>query len=328
MKHLKHICCLVIAVIMLTAIPLSAATVIGAVLSTDIKAYINGAEIPAYNINGNMVIVGSDLRNYGFNVVYNNDTRTSSVSYTGNGTWNPITSSSKTTQSIGTKVMDVYDSDITVLVNGNTVTCYNVDGKMAFKFSELKVFGDYYYDNTARTSNLWLTDTATTSTVSTPQENKVETTPTTPKQDSSTSELSVYGKGDTWIVDGQWEFTINSVTTHELCNEFTNERMNLTNEQIVIIDYSYKNIGYDDSGWGLYFSSVSFDVYDEDGEATSTYACTHTESPKECVVGTKCSNAQEDYVLKNNSDYITIIVGKYTSNDTGRQTATFVIPVE
>lgn len=192
MKHLKRICCLVIAAILLTSLPLYASSIIGAVLSTDIKAYINGAEIPAYNINGNMVIVGSDLRNYGFNVVYNNDTRTSSVSYTGNGTWNPISVSSKTTQAIGTKVMDVYDSDITVLVNGNTVTCYNVDGKMAFKFSELKVFGDYYYDNTARTSNLTVGEKTSTSVTPAPTQNQsTKTDVQTESKDTVTFKESV-----------------------------------------------------------------------------------------------------------------------------------------
>ena len=141
------------------AIPINAATVIGSVLTTDIKAYINGCEVPSYNIDGNIVVVGQDLRSYGFNVVYDNNTRTSFVSYDGSGTWTPIAPSIENSQSIGTKVMDVYQSDISVSVNGNKVACYNVGGKMAFRFAELKVFGNYSYDNETRSVNLWVGET-------------------------------------------------------------------------------------------------------------------------------------------------------------------------
>ncbi len=131
-------------------------SVIGAVLTTDIRATIDGAEIPAYNVNGNMVIVGSDLRNYGFDVVYDNASRTTSVTYAGDrGTWSPIGGASHET-GIGQKVMDVYSTDISVYVNGKKVDGYNVDGRMAFRFSELKVFGDYAYDNAARQTSLRL----------------------------------------------------------------------------------------------------------------------------------------------------------------------------
>lgn len=141
------------------AIPINAATVIGSVLTTDIKAYINGCEVPSYNIDGNIVVVGQDLRSYGFNVVYDNNTRTSYISYDGSGTWTPIAPSIENSQSIGTKVMDVYQSDISVSVNGNKVACYNVGGKMAFRFAELKVFGNYSYDNETRSVNLWVGET-------------------------------------------------------------------------------------------------------------------------------------------------------------------------
>lgn len=160
MRQTKCICCLLLTVIMLfSAIPINAAVIIGSVLTTDIKAYINSCEIPSYNIDGNIVVVGQDLRSYGFNVVYDNNTRTSYISYDGSGTWTPIAPSIKNSQSIGTKVMDVYQSDISVSVNGNKVACYNVGGKMAFRFAELKIFGNYSYNNETRSANLWVGET-------------------------------------------------------------------------------------------------------------------------------------------------------------------------
>lgn len=131
--------------------------VIGSVVTTDIKAFINGAEIPAYNVEGNMVIIGADLRSYGFDVVYDNTTRTSSVSLSANGgTWDPIIISTDDSIDVGTEVMSVYETDITMLVNGVPVTGYNVEGRMAFRFAELEVFGSYYYDNDDRSTNLWI----------------------------------------------------------------------------------------------------------------------------------------------------------------------------
>ena len=175
-KHSVYWFATAVILLLTTVLPVFAQSfgIIGSVLTTDIKAYINGAQIPAYNVNGNMVIVGSDLRCYGFNVVYDNNARTSSVTYNGNGKWEPIAVSSQGTDSIGEKVMDVYDTDISVIINGKKVDSYNVDGKMAFRFSELKVYGEYYYDNTSRTTNL-----------------KIGTAETKPAAGSSTADKTV-----------------------------------------------------------------------------------------------------------------------------------------
>lgn len=131
--------------------------VIGSVVTTDIKAYINGAEIPAYNVDGNMIIIGADLRSYGFDVVYDNNSRTSSVSLSAyGGTWDPIIITADDSLEVGTEIMSVYETDITMMVNGTPVTGYNVEGRMAFRFAELAVFGLYYYDNENRSTNLWV----------------------------------------------------------------------------------------------------------------------------------------------------------------------------
>ena len=148
---------LTIALLILYTSPIFAVEVIGQVLSTDIRAYINGAEIPAYNIDGKLAVVVSDLNNYGFITQYNNDLRRSSV------TRNPSTSAYSSVPSkasglpIGSRVMDVYRSDITVELNGKPVQAFNVDNRMAIYFSELKMYGDYWYDNNSRSSYLSLT---------------------------------------------------------------------------------------------------------------------------------------------------------------------------
>ena len=56
--------------------------------------------------------------------------------------------------------------------------------------------------------------------------------------------------GDTWTVDGQWKLTIDSVTTTSDRNQFSDVKP----QQVVIVTYSYENLGYEsDFVDGLYF---------------------------------------------------------------------------
>ena len=50
--------------------------VIGYSLTTDIIAQINGYDIASYNYRGNTYLIAEDLADYGFDVSYNNNTRT------------------------------------------------------------------------------------------------------------------------------------------------------------------------------------------------------------------------------------------------------------
>ena len=143
----------------------------------------------------------------------------------------------------------------------------------------------------------------------------------------------IYSLGETWVVDGQWEFTVTSVTVHNLCNSIWNKQKGLTDEMVVVIEYTYKNIGYNNDVMGLYMNSVCFDVYDQEGEAGDTYACTHEKSAKECIVGTKCT-ASEAFSLTNDSNSVKLVVREKPctiengKNKYGKdQTAVFVLDV-
>ena len=136
-------------------------------------------------------------------------------------------------------------------------------------------------------------------------------------------EKTSYGAGETWVVPGQWEITINSVKTHSLCNSVSNEKYGYTNQQVVILEYTYKNLGIED---GLYVSPYSMDFYDEDLATAQTYACTHDKSPKKCIVGAKCTTTQA-FILENYSSKVTVVIEEYDSNNT-KHKATFEIPIE
>ena len=130
--------------------------VIGSVLATDIRAYINGAEIKAYNIDGSLAVLVSDLNEYGFTTHYDNNKRKSIVTRNYNAIIFQSAQSELFDAIVGTPVMNVYETDITVELNGSKVNSYNVDNRMAILFSNLQIYGNYIYDNSTRTSNLWL----------------------------------------------------------------------------------------------------------------------------------------------------------------------------
>lgn len=130
--------------------------VIGQVLATDIRAYINGAEIPAYNIDGKLAIVVSDLNSYGFKTRYDNSLHKTTVTRDKSAKDFTSVPSKASGLPIGTPVMSVLSSDIVVELDGRQVQAFNVDNRMAIYFTELKGYGDYGYDNAARASRLTL----------------------------------------------------------------------------------------------------------------------------------------------------------------------------
>lgn len=169
--------------------------IIGQVLTTDIRAYINGCEIPSYNINGKLAVIVSDLNHYGFTTSYNNDKRLSSVVISPNAkelTGLPITFSNLP---VGTPVMNVYATDITVELNGSTVDSFNIGEKMAVYFKDLQIFGTYQYDNATRSSSLFLADfSEAAKNTTTSNTNKTNTPITETEKELSIHSWLSYGK--------------------------------------------------------------------------------------------------------------------------------------
>jgi hypothetical protein len=141
----------------------------------------------------------------------------------------------------------------------------------------------------------------------------------------SSKDTNALSAGEKWIVDGQWEFTINSVKTTKERNQFSDKKP----AQVVIINYSYKNLGYSSKYMDLYFSN--FTVVDEKGEVADSYPANITSYPKQTPIGASCSNAQIAYGLANTSSTITIQIEEYTSNASGsniKEKATFKVQVQ
>ncbi len=135
--------------------------------------------------------------------------------------------------------------------------------------------------------------------------------------------------GETWTVDGQWNLTINSVTPTDKRNEFSDKTPN----QVVLVDYSYENLGYEDKNGimdGLYFDlepGVDTNIIDGNGEVAYSYPGDIATHPQQTPVGAKCVNAQSCVGLNNKSNTITINIKKYDGNGK-QQKAKYILSLD
>lgn len=149
-------------------------------------------------------------------------------------------------------------------------------------------------------------------------ENQSESSSTSSENETSSSDNNtesdtetVMGIGDTWTVENQWKLTINSVKSTDERNQFSEKQP----EQVVIVTYSYENLGYkSDFSDGLYFGldpGMDVTVVDEKGEVAESYPGDVAKYPQETPEGAKCSEAQSIIGLANKSEYITMTINKY-----------------
>lgn len=141
-------CCLTIAVPAFAYAPKK----IGKVYSTDIIAYVNDVPIRSYNYMDQTFVIAEDLRNYGFDVIWNGTDRT--VTITPPKADTKIELSAEKQQeltkrmTIGRPLYDVYWTDIKTKLDDSLTlendayakTC-NINGQTMILFSEL---GKYY----------------------------------------------------------------------------------------------------------------------------------------------------------------------------------------
>ena len=131
--------------------------VIGTVTPTDIIATINGYQIESYNVFGNMYIAVDDLKYYGFDVYYDNPTRT--LSFTRNSVTkidpqntNPDFWAINTAKPL----TNIIYSDIITYANGYYAPSCCINGKIVINFNELARFGTVAYNDTMREISLKL----------------------------------------------------------------------------------------------------------------------------------------------------------------------------
>ena len=161
---MKRLFCLAAAIILaLSAVTVQAAKVgdsVGEVVYTDIAAYINHYPISAYAYDGGMVVVAEDLRDYGFDVSYDDSSRSLSITP---AQWMTTLAGKGAAYTNGARkgkyFSDALYSDINVYFNGSWIPSCAINGYMMVKLEDLaseSAGTSFTWDNDTRSARLWL----------------------------------------------------------------------------------------------------------------------------------------------------------------------------
>lgn len=146
--------CITFVTIFSTAVQAKVGDIIGAAYHTDIVAYINHYAIPSYAVNGTSCIVAEDLKNFGFDVLWNNSARTLSISRNSSTSVSQMNFSKSGSPS--DKFADLLETDITVYANNIKLTSYSISGYTMIPLEELTMFGTCSFIESERALKLWV----------------------------------------------------------------------------------------------------------------------------------------------------------------------------
>lgn len=116
------------------------ADVAGNIYSTDIKAYINGVEVPSYNIGDKTAIVLEDILDYRL-ITYKDDVRI--LYFSGMAPEYIISGTSQEYETMGEKVGKVYKTDIKASIYGRLIEACVINGKIAVALEDLGKAGEF-----------------------------------------------------------------------------------------------------------------------------------------------------------------------------------------
>ena len=122
----------------------------------------------------------------------------------------------------------------------------------------------------------------------------------------------IYGIGETWTVNGQFEFTIDNVVDHYICGDYRKDYYNANFDQCIIVHYTYKNLGCTEK-LEISARQDNFEVYDENLEGGSSYIQCDSYSCGLSIDAVGVLNggshtAAQAFVLRNTSNKVTIYV--------------------
>lgn len=128
----------------------------GNIYSTDIKAVINGVEVPSYAIDGKTVVVVEEITDQ---YQYSNEVRSLTFNDLAPASLKP--GQNTQTMPTGTVLGNTYETDIQVYLNGRSMPAYAIDGKMAVAIEDMggdqafnHVGGKYTWNPDTRTISL------------------------------------------------------------------------------------------------------------------------------------------------------------------------------
>ena len=132
-----------------------------------------------------------------------------------------------------------------------------------------------------------------------------ENNSTTTKNQNSTDK--VYGLNEEWIVDGQWKLKITEVKTTPDRNKYSKAQV----AQVVLIKYTYENLGYKDEYQDLFLIPRTVD--DGAKKVSEIYPVRSSKYPEPTPVGA-ISESTVGYGLSVESDKIKIYFEQFDYN--------------
>ena len=145
-----------------------------------------------------------------------------------------------------------------------------------------------------------------------------ENNATTTKNQNSTDK--VYRLNEEWIVDGQQKLKITEVKTTPDRNKYSKAQV----AQVVLIKYTYENLGYKDEYQDLFL--IPRTVVDGAKKVSEIYPVRSSKYPEPTPVGA-ISESTVGYGLSMESDKIKVYFEQFDHNAKKMQKATFEVPV-
>lgn len=129
------------------------------VLSTDIVTYIEGVQVPSFNINGRTAVIVENLNAMGlpFDVWYDDATRTLSISEGSGGMRDYFHfADNESSAPIGTPIMDVLYTDIETFYQGKKLESFNIGGFTCVYATDLaNMYGRYTFNELTRSVDIF-----------------------------------------------------------------------------------------------------------------------------------------------------------------------------
>ncbi|MDU6573551.1 MAG: cell wall-binding protein [Gemella haemolysans] len=134
------------------------------------------------------------------------------------------------------------------------------------------------------------------------------------------SKDKVYGLNEEWIVDGQWRLKITEVKTTQDRNKHIKDKI----AQVVIIKYTYENLGFKNEYQDLFLAPRT--VIDGAENEARIYPVNSSKYPEPTPVGAISESAM-GYGLSVESDKIKISFTQFDKDGKKMENATFEVPV-
>lgn len=141
-------------------------------------------------------------------------------------------------------------------------------------------------------------------------------------EEKENEKIKEYKAGDEWIVDGQWKLKILEAKKSDERNEFSKKNP----KEVVIITYTYENLGYkNDDMDGLFLMPDG--VIDQAGSIGYSYPITTENYPDNIPIGSKIEKADAAFGINNESKTITVNFSVF-DNSLNKQRASFKVDVK